>query len=138
MASIQVTKTLDAEPDALWALVRDFGNVPWIPGGENAEVRGSGPGMVRILQGPQGAIHEVLESIDDDARALVYTIPENVPFPVKGYRSTMRVSDDGGKGRLSWSCEFEPAGTTEQEAGKAIEGMYGVMIGWIDDQLARG
>ena len=52
-----------------------------------------------------------------------------------GYRSTMVVTDDGGKGRLSWTCEFEPDGVSAEEAGKAIDGMYTVMMGWIEDSL---
>jgi hypothetical protein len=137
MAETNVTRTLDADPDALWNVVRDFGNVPWIPGGENAEIRGDGVGQVRIFDGPNGKVHEHLTARDDDARSLTYVIPEGVPFPVTGYTSTMVVSDDGGKGRLSWSCAFEPDGASEDEAAQAIQQMYGVMIGWIDDLLKQ-
>jgi len=138
MPEAQVTRTTRADPDALWRVVRAFGDVRWIPGGENAEVRGEGPGQVRVLQGPTGPIEEILESVDDATRTLVYTIPHNVPFPVTGYRSTMRVEDDDGRGRLRWTCSFEPEGASEQEAAQAIETMYGVMIGWIEDQIAKG
>ncbi len=136
MGRASVSRTLNASTEAVWGLVRDFGNVPWMPGGENAETEGQGPGMVRILQGPNGAIREQLESVDDEARVLVYSIPENVPFPVTGYRSTMTVSDDGGQGHLDWSCEFEPEGISEEEAAKTVETMYGVMFGWIEDSLS--
>ena len=133
MPTIQLTKTLDITTDALWNIVRDFGAVAWIPGGENGEIRGEGPGMARIFAGPNGAIEEILESVDESSQTLVYTIPHNLPFPVTSYRSTMVVSDDGGNGKLAWSCEFKPDGVTEAEAGGAIEGMYGVMMGWIQD-----
>lgn len=138
MATINVTRTLRAPTARVWEVVRAFGDVRWIPGGENGEIRGSGPGMVRIFAGPDGKIHEYLESVDDATKTLVYTIPENPPFPVTGYRATMRVSDDGGNGRLSWTCEFAPAGASEGDAGKAIETMYGVMIGWIQDLIDKG
>ncbi len=137
MAETNVTRTLDANPEALWAVVRAFDNVSWIPGGEDAEIRGEGIGQVRIFQGPESKVHEHLEARDDDSRSLTYTIPEGVPFPVTGYRATMLVTDDGGRGRLSWTCEFEPDGVTEQEASKAIEAMYGVMLGWIEDLLKK-
>ncbi len=137
MAQAKVTKTLDATPAALWKCVEDFGNVGWLPGGgAGAELEGSGPGMTRILQGPDGKVRETLESVDADARSLTYVIPVGVPFPVTGYRATMQVSDDGGKGRLDWSCEFEPDGATEEEARAAIEAMYDVMLGWIQDFLS--
>ena len=32
---------------------------------------------------------------------------------------------------------FEPDGSTEQEAGAAIEQMYGLMIGWIEETLSK-
>jgi hypothetical protein len=137
VAETNVTRTLDANPEALWAVVRAFDNVSWIPGGEDAEIRGEGIGQVRIFQGPESKVHEHLEARDDDSRSLTYTIPEGVPFPVTGYRATMLVTDDGGRGRLSWTCEFEPDGVPEQEASKAIEAMYGVMLGWIEDLLKK-
>jgi len=92
MAEVTVTRTLDATPDALWKLVSDFGDLSWLPGGgAAAEFEGSGPGMVRVLVGPNGKIREQLESVDEAARSLTYTIPVGVPFPVTDYRAT----DDG-------------------------------------------
>ena len=138
MAQTNVTRTLDASPDELWAVVRAFDKVSWIPGGENAEIRGEGIGQLRIFQGPDGKVHEQLEARDDAARSLTYSIPEGVPFPVTGYQATMLVTDDGGKGRLSWSCQYEPDGVSEEEASKAIDTMYGVMLGWVEDLLKKG
>ncbi|MDP7570235.1 MAG: SRPBCC family protein [Myxococcota bacterium] len=135
MAKLTVSRTLDAQTDALWKLVRDFGDVRGIPGAEHAKLEGSGPGMVRILGGPDGSVRECLESIDEANQSIVYTITEGLPFPVTGYRATMRVSDAGGKGHLDWSCTFEPAGVPEEEAAKGIETMYGIMLGWIEDCL---
>lgn len=136
VAEAKVTKTLDAAPDALWKVIEDFGNCGWMPGGgTGAELEGSGVGMTRIFDGPNGKIRETLESCDAASRMLTYAIPVGVPFPVTGYRATMTVSDDGGKGRLEWACAFEPDGVSEDEARTAIEGMYGVMIGWIGDFL---
>ena len=40
MADLMVSRTLDVPTDALWQLVRDFGDVRWIPGGENAQLEG--------------------------------------------------------------------------------------------------
>src|SRR5262249_9091620 len=109
------------------------------PGGDAAKLEGRGPGMFRVFGGPKGEIRERLESVDPAQRTLVYTIPQGVPFPVKGYRATMVVSDAGrGRGALEWTCEVQPDGGTETEAGKTIEGMYGMMIGWIRDHLAKG
>jgi carbon monoxide dehydrogenase subunit G len=138
MARIQVKQELAVPADKLWNLVADFGNVPWIPGGDAVKLEGKGPGMLRIFAGPNGEIRERLESVDAGRKSLVYTIPQGVPFPVTGYRATMAVADAGkGKSTLTWTCECQPAGVSEAEASKMIEGMYGMMIGWIRDHLAK-
>ena len=136
MARAVVKQEISVPAETLWTLVADFGNVSWIPGGQNAKLEGRGPGMFRIFQGPKGEIHERLESVDDATRTLVYTIPKGIPFPVKSYRSTMKVAAAGkGRSQLEWICEAEPDGVTAQEAVKAIETVYGLMIGWIRDHL---
>ena len=134
MGKASVTQAMNTSADAVWAIVEDFGNTSWMPGGTQAKVEGQGPGMARIIQaGPDATIREQLESVDAASRTLVYTIPEGVPFPVTGYRSTMRVSETPEGSDLTWSCEFEPDGATEAEAQAAIEQMYGVMVGWVRD-----
>jgi hypothetical protein len=133
MATARVTRALDVPADALWKLVASFGDTSWMPAGAKVTVHGSGPGMERrITAGPDKVIRERLEFADTASRTLVYTIPENVPFPVKDYRATMRVRAKGEGSELDWSVSFEPVGASEADARKAIEGMYGVMIGWIE------
>jgi hypothetical protein len=133
MPEARVTRTLAVPADALWKLVSSFGDTSWLPAGAQVTVHGSGPGMERrIATGPGKLIRERLESLDEKGRTLVYSIPENVPFPVTGYRATMRVRADGAGSELDWSARFEPAGASEADARKAIEGMYGVMIGWLE------
>jgi hypothetical protein len=139
MATTRVTRELDVPAAALWRLVSSFGDTSWMPGGTKVTLHGSGPGMERrIAAGPDRVIRERLESVDERSRSLVYTIPENVPFPVTGYRATMRVREQGAGSELDWSASFEPAGVSEAEAAQAIEGMYGVMIGWIRDRVKAG
>jgi hypothetical protein len=139
MATARVTRELDVPADALWKLVAAFGDTSWMPGGAQVTLVGSGPGMERrITAGPGKVIRERLEFADAASRTLVYTIPENVPFPVTGYRATMRVRAKGAGSELDWSASFEPAGASEAEARAAIEGMYGVMVGWIRDRVKAG
>jgi hypothetical protein len=135
MAKARVKQDLAAPADVVWKLVADFGNVAWFPGA-TAKLEGRGPGMVRIFAGPNGEIRERLESLDDAKRTLTYTIPQGVPFPVENYRATMAVAD-AGKGRctLEWTCTCDPKGVSDAEATGAIEGMYGMMIGWMRDHL---
>ena len=137
MASISVERTLSIPTRAVWELTRDFGNVGWLPGGgAGAVIEGSGVGMARIMQKPEGgSIRETLVALDEAGQSATYEIGDGIPFPVSSYRATMTVTDDGGNGRIRWSCDFEPKGASEEEAGKAIEGMYQVMLGWIEDFL---
>ncbi len=126
-------RTLEVPADRLWKLVADFGDTSWMPGPPAVELVGSGPGMERrVPAGPDKVIRERLESVDEGRRTLVYTIPENVPFPVKDYRASMRVGAAGKGSELEWSASFEPAGADEATAAKGIEDMYGLMIGWIE------
>jgi hypothetical protein len=136
MATARVTRALEVPADALWKLVAAFGDTSWMPGGTKVTLHGSGPGMERRIQaGPDKVIRERLEFADAASRTLVYTIPANVPFPVKDYRASMRVREKGAGSELDWSASFEPVGASEDEARKAIEGMYGLMIGWIEARV---
>jgi hypothetical protein len=136
MATARVTRALDVPADALWKLVAAFGDTSWMPAGAQVTVHGSGPGMERrIAAGENKVIRERLEFADAASRTVVYTIPQNVPFPVKDYRATMRVRAQGTGSELDWSVTFEPVGASEADARKAIEGMYGVMIGWIEGRV---
>jgi hypothetical protein len=135
MAELDVTRTLDTTPEALWSCVRDFGNLSWIPGNPKVEVRGEGVGQVRIIERPYGKVHERLTSLDDAARTLTYTVPEGMPFPVTDYEAKMVVTDDGGKGRLSWSCRFEPDGASADEVARGIAKRFRIVMGYIEDLL---
>ena len=133
MGNARVTRELDVPADALWKLVAAFGDTSWMPAGAQVTLHGSGPGMERrIAAGPGKVIRERLEFVDAASRTLVYTIPHNVPFPVKDYRATMRVRAKGKGSELDWSVSFERVGASVADARKAIESMYGVMIGWME------
>jgi len=137
MSEVSVKRVIDLPAQKVWDLISDFGDTSWMPTGTPAEVEGAGPGMARVIGAGDQKIREVLEACDVDARTLVYTIPEGVPFPVTGYRSSMVVSDSGDGCELEWSCSFEPDGVSEEQAAAAIEGMYGVMIGWVAERAAK-
>ncbi len=136
MALATVRERIDLPAERVWSLVADFGDTSWMPGVAGVEVEGQGPGMARLVPAGDAKIREQLESIDPAARSLVYTIPENVPFPVEGYRSTMTVHAAGDDAcELEWSCEASPsAGEDRAAVAAAIEGMYKVMVGWIADR----
>ncbi|MDJ0853226.1 MAG: SRPBCC family protein [Myxococcota bacterium] len=135
MGETRVKQNVDVPADRLWDLIADFGDMSWLPdGGANVRTEGSGPGMSRLIGMGDATIREELVSVDPGTRTLMYTIPENVPFPVTDYRATIRVSGSDDGAEVDWSCTFEPVGVSEAQAAEAIQGMYGTMIGWIRDR----
>jgi len=124
MAKTQVTRTLDISPERVWQCIRAFGDLSWVPGDAKVEVRGEGVGQLRIIERPYGEVHEQLTSLDDEARSLTYVVPVGNPVPVRDYEARMSVDDDGGRGRLTWSCRFEPDGVSEEEAARDLERRY--------------
>lgn len=137
MAQTAVKRTLAVPADALWQRLADFGDVSWITPATRTEVEGSGPGMVRLVYaGSDTPVRERLESLDPKSRTLVYTIPENNPLPVEGYRATVRVEDLGeSRCEIEWSCEYEPSGAPAEQAERSIQAMYGVLIDWVSAGL---
>lgn len=132
-------RTLSSEPDAVWEVVRDFGNVGWIPGATKAVSYDGGPGvgLSRILHNrDQGPIRETLIALSEADRTITYTVSRNIPFPVNYYCATMRVGEDGGKAHVTWSCVYEPEDATPEQAAAAIEALYNLMLDWIDDFAA--
>lgn len=134
MASVRLARELEQSADQVWALVSDFGNISWMPAGTEVRVEGEGPGMVRHIGAGAMTLAETLESSDDAARTLVYTIPGELPFPATDYRSTMVVSEKGAGSELEWSCTYEPKGDPAA-AQAAMEGLYGTLMGWVAETL---
>lgn len=133
MSEYRTEGDFEISADVLWAVIRDFGEVGWLPGSPAAETKGEGVGMTRTISTPPfPVVTEQLDAIDEDGRAVHYRVIEGNPFPVEGYRATMRVIDPGdGRSRLEWSSTWTPTGVSEDEAltyiGKMYHGVLGVM-----------
>lgn len=125
MAQASVTITLPVTPDRVWQLIGGFDSLPdWLPYIPKSEL--SEGGRVRRLVNPDGdAIVERLEAFDHSARSYSYSILE-APFPVTGYRSTLRVVgiDGDQASRVEWSGQFTPAGVSDEDASRLFEGIY--------------
>lgn len=137
MAEVVVSGEINVPAKQLWALLLDFGSVDWMQGVTQLEVQGEGEGMSRIIGEGDQAIIEVLESIDEEAQQIGYTITQNNPMPVSEYHARCKAIDLGdGRSQLDWSCEFTPAeGTDEASARAALEVMYDLLIGWARTSL---
>lgn len=137
MPTLIVSKQVTVSPDALWAVLADFGDVAWIPGSPVVDVDGDGPGMKRTIQGGSGQpVAETLLWIKPADRALSYEIA-NSPLPVTKFVAVVTVTlangaDPGAGATITWNVEYEPDGD-DTAARAAIEGVYGMMADWLQD-----
>lgn len=140
MGEYRTQGEFEISADALWAAVRDFGEVGWLPGNPTYSSEGEGPGMIRTIDSPPiPTVREQLDAIDDDTRTIFYRIIEGIPMPIVGYSATMQVVDaGGGRSRLIWSSKWEPDGVTEEEAGNVVANMYKSIMGVMKTNLEKG
>ena len=139
MSEYRTEGDFEISTDALWALVRDFGEVGWLPDDPDFESEGEGVGMIRTIRTPPlPTVREQLDAIDEEGRAIHYRLIEGNPMPVRDYEATMKVVDLGeGRSRLKWSSTWEPDGVTEEQAREAITAMYTGVLGVMKANLEK-
>ncbi|MBW2420991.1 MAG: SRPBCC family protein [Deltaproteobacteria bacterium] len=139
MAKYCTEGDFEMSADALWAVVRDFGEVGWLPGKTAYSSEGEGPGMIRTIDAPPiPTVREQLDAIDEENRAIFYRVIEGLPMPIKDYSASMKVIDCGdGRSRLEWSSQWEPDGVTEQEARDIMANMYKSVLGIMKAKLEQ-
>jgi carbon monoxide dehydrogenase subunit G len=106
MASIHKDIPIDAAPDAVWAAVRDFGNVHTrlAPG---FVLDAKLDGEARIVNFANGTVaRELLVDCDETRRRLVYAV---VSERVKQHSASVQVVPDGdARARLVWIVDVLP------------------------------
>lgn len=137
---VEKTVVIDASPDKVWGLVKDFGNwQKWHPAVESTKLdkRKNDSGeeeTTRLLNlKGGGTILENLKSIDEGSKQMKYGIIEGV-LPVADYYSTISVKAvDGGKSEVKWMGRFYrvyklnppiPPGQDDKSALDAVNGVY--------------
>jgi hypothetical protein len=120
-----------ADAAAVWAVVRDFNGIHhWHPAIDSSELEtpGDSVGAIRRLTlSDGGEVREVLAALDDTTRTLVYEILTS-PFPVRLYRSTMRVVPvtTTGESFVEWHVVFDcDADVADQHVEFFGEGVFG-------------
>ena len=114
MPDVSTSSVVPADAETVWPVVRDFDALPtWHPAISASELedgaRSDQVGAVRHLTlGDGGAVRERLVALDDRERRLTYSILES-PFPVRDYRSTIRVLPVTASGEcvVTWSVLFD-------------------------------
>ncbi len=124
MTHVQVQGEIGASADAVWAVVGDFGGLVTALGGA-AELEGDGIGQLRTIKFGSRAVVERLDELDHDAKRITYVILQPGPLPVRDYRATMELASSGdASSTLTWFSDFEPEGASEDDAIKAVRGVY--------------
>jgi carbon monoxide dehydrogenase subunit G len=108
MASIRKEIQIEANPEDVWAALRDFGAVhERIAPGFVVDSRLEDD-TTRIVTFFNGAVaREVLVDLDDDARRLVYSVVES-PLGLTHHNASAQVIADGDATLFVWTADLLP------------------------------
>jgi hypothetical protein len=117
---------LNVPADTLWKTIGGFNALPqWHPAVTKSEATGETKGSTRTLSlAGGGSLVERLEESSAANKLYRYSILSG-PLPVADYVAEIHVKDNGdGTSTLEWSSEFKPKEAAENDAVKAIQGVY--------------
>ncbi len=126
MAEGAVDVRVNADADAVWAKVGDFGGVgDFFPGIESFRLEGD----ERVIGMFGMEIRERLVSRDDATRTLSYSVIDGVPL--ESHTATITVEADGDGSKVTWAYDVVPDemapifGDTYKAALAAVESAFG-------------
>jgi hypothetical protein len=114
---------IHAPADAIWQVISDFCAAgQYLTRVVNCTVEGEGVGARRTLTSADGStVVERLETLDEDAHRLSYTLLTDTPFG--NCLTTMTLRELGPYlAELAWSATFEADGLPASEAVELMEG----------------
>ena len=118
MATASAEIMINADPDATWAVVRDFhGFDAWTPG--ITELTAEGDDRVFSMMGM--TIRERLVNLDESARAITYSIVEGAP--VESHEATITIHTADGGSRVTWDVTVTPDEMAEMLGGIYQQGL---------------
>ncbi len=108
MGRAQAKIDIDRPADEVWAVVRDFGNIGWMPGIDGVTVDGS----TRTISMMGMEITEELRSTDEAARSLTYGIVGGA-LGVEHHQGVVTVTPSGEACTVTWDVDVEPDNLTD-------------------------
>lgn len=135
MAKVHITRDFDKPADELWALIGDFHGIhKWVQGVEPSESIDGGTAR-KLSMGPNTIVERL---VDQGDRSYTYSMDDDGPLSVTGYRSTLAVKDAGsGKSTVDWEGTFEPAeGSSEESAVQIVTMVYEGGLSGLEKTLA--
>ncbi|MDO5368765.1 SRPBCC family protein [Paracoccus sp. (in: a-proteobacteria)] len=138
---LELSETLDATPDEVWAEIGRFDDMSWHPAVARTELTSADAttpdASARVLHlnaGGNPTITEQLTKWQPEKRCYAYMITqvEVTVLPVTNYASTLCVKDAGGKAEVVWKGGFyrgypnndPPPELNDEAAMTAVTGIY--------------
>lgn len=101
------TLEINAAPEAVWNLIKDFGDAKWVPAvASSTATKGNEAGSVRTLTLKKGGeLKEELKEIDPAGKVIKYRVheePKCAVFPVNNYSATITVKPSATGSTVEW------------------------------------
>ena len=97
---------INAAPDAVWNLIKAFGDAKWVPAVAGISVNNVGDKVVRTLTLKKGGeIKEELKEADAATKTLKYRShddPDCKVFPTKNYHAAISITAAGAGSKVEW------------------------------------
>lgn len=135
-----ITKKLQLPVETVWQAIRNIDGLEvWFPLIRSCRVQGQGVGAQRYMTTiDDGEIVDVIESIDESSRRLVYRRPQS-PFPVSDYRGTVEVfASYDGLAVVVWTIDFESEPEVADTVAAIVDEAIGAGIDGMERELRRG
>lgn len=145
MAIIEASREYTVDPQPLWELIADFGNIEawWPESGavkiQRVELEGEGIGMTRHIynEGMPAPVSERLDALDPASWTWRLSIVGERPAGLVSYQATGTLEPlPSGGCRIAYRGEFEAPGA-EAQAREFLEGAYALMFDGLEQASRR-
>ncbi len=125
MPTVHVEEELPGKCSAVWALIRDFGDLSaWAPEAKVTKLEGDGVGCIRHVETPMGFFVERCEAHDEGARSFSYRLLESA-MPFENYVAVVKLKErDADSCLIEWSSSFECAPDQKEPLESSVETTY--------------
>jgi hypothetical protein len=145
MVRVYTSSVIDAAPDTVWSVIRDFNGLPvWHPLIADSKIENGlasdKVGCVRAFRMRDGGqLREQLLSLSDYDYECTYSILDS-PMPIRDYIATLKLTPvtDGNRTFAEWSAEFECDETQERELAEDIgQGVFQVGFNALKQRFGK-
>ncbi|QBD80758.1 SRPBCC family protein [Ktedonosporobacter rubrisoli] len=114
MARAYYSTVFEQPAEQIWSIVRDFGNYAiWGEGCGESHIEegktGESVGAVRNIRNEKSVIRQRLLAQSDRERTQTYEFCEPLPFPIRNYEASIRVTPitDSKRAFVEWWASFD-------------------------------